>query len=218
MRALAVHHSTDAAAALAACAPYLESEPAGRNVMLTLLGDRIATGIDGRYWWVTDASRDSQDAVVGFALQTPLGMLAGISRMGSDALDALVPAVVDTAADLPGVVGDARTAADFAGRFATLRKVGARPVEGQRLYRLETVVPPDGVPGLLRPAEPGEAAMAEQWGEDFDRDTGEDHDGAAISRSFLAAGPPGYPTVASSRSSGTADTPRRGRMISSISP
>jgi predicted GNAT family acetyltransferase len=30
--------------------------------------------------------------------------------------------------------------------------------------------------------------MAEEWGEGFDRNTGHDHDGAAISRAYLAAG------------------------------
>jgi predicted GNAT family acetyltransferase len=99
-----------------------------------------------------------------------------------------VPVVVGAAADLPGVVGEAGTVAAFAGRFATLCKVGAEPVEGQRLYRLGTLAEPVGVPGTLRLAEAREAAIAEDWGKGFDRDTGDGHDGAAISRAYLAAG------------------------------
>jgi hypothetical protein len=137
-----VSHSTDARVALAARGPYLESEPVERNVMLTLLHDRVATGTEGRYWWVVDSESDAHGGLAGFAIQTPLDMLAGISRMSSVALDALVTVIVETASDLPGVVGDAGTTAAFAGRFATLRKVSAVPVEGQRLYRLGTLVAP----------------------------------------------------------------------------
>lgn len=187
VKSLRVEQSTDAGVALAACSPYLESEPAERNVMLTLLHDRVVTGVEGRYWWVVDPSAQTYEGVVGFALQTPFDMFAGVVRMSEEALDALVPNVVDNAADLPGIVGEAGTAAAFAGRFATLRKVGAEPSEGQRLYRLGTLVAPDGVRGLLRPAAPGEAALADEWGEGFDRDTGEGHAVASI-RASLAAG------------------------------
>jgi predicted GNAT family acetyltransferase len=188
MSRLEVEATTDPRAALLACRPYLEAEPAERNVMLTLLHDRMATGTEGRYWWVLDRRGGAHGGLAGVAVQTPLNMFVGISRMSPEALDALVPVVVEAAADLPGVVGEAGTVAAFAGRFATLRKVGAEPVEGQRLYRLGTLVPPVGVPGTLRLAEAREVAIAEDWGTGFDRDTGDGHDGAAISRALLAAG------------------------------
>lgn len=183
---LHVEHSTDALVALTACGPYLEAEPAECNVQLTLLHDRVATGVEGRYWWVLDPSVGLHGGVVGVAQQTPFEMFAGVTRMGAEALDALVPRVLHTAADLPGVVGEARTVAGFAGRFATLRKIGAQPAEGQRLYRLGTLFPPTGVPGFLRLADPAEAALVAAWGEGFDRDTGDGH-GATSARAFLAA-------------------------------
>jgi len=96
----------------------------------TLLHDRIETGTEGRYWWVADGGEGEGGHVGGFCLQTPFDMLPGTTRMSAGALDVLVPAVIDVAGDLPGVVGEAGTAAGFAGRFATLRKVGAEPIEG----------------------------------------------------------------------------------------
>src|SRR5271155_147281 len=185
---LRVEHSTNPAVALEACSPYLESEPAERNVLLTLLHDRVTTGTGGRYWWVVDSDSDSCGGVAGVAVQTPLDMFVGISRMEAATLDALVPSVVSTALEVPGVVGEAGTAAAFAGRYASVCKVGAVPLDGQRLYRLGTLVPPDGVPGSLRRARADEAAWAERWGEGFDRDTGEGHDGAAIARVLVASG------------------------------
>jgi predicted GNAT family acetyltransferase len=190
MSRLDVERSTDPRVALVACGTYLEAEPAERNVLLTLLHDRAATGIDGRYWWIVDRDSDSHGGVVGVAMQTPLDMFVGLSRMSVAAVDALVPAGVEVAADLSGVVGEAGTAAAFAGRFATLRKVKAAPAEGQRLYRLGTLVPPVGVPGSLRQGDAAEAhdvAIAEVWEAGFGRDTGTGHE-AAVTPDFLAAG------------------------------
>src|SRR5437762_13069662 len=76
------------------------------------------------------------------------------------------------APDLPGVAGDAATAARFAGRWAELLKVPAKPVEGQRLYALETVKEPRGVPGRARRADRGDADVLAGWGKAFERDTG----------------------------------------------
>lgn len=178
-----------AAEVLDRCRSFLESDPARHNVFLTLLHDRVETGIEGRYWWVLDGDGSAHGGVVGFCLQTPFAMLAGVSPMTSGALDVLVPAVVEAAGDLPGVVGEARAAAGFAGRFATSRKLGAEPIEGQRLYRLGTLVAPAGVAGSLRLARTEEGELVDEWAAGFGRDTGtSDRADLATARRHLEAG------------------------------
>ena len=60
--------------------------------------------------------------------------------MPRGATDAIVEAIGSVAPELPGVIGDAATAAAFAGTWAAHLHTPAHPGEGQRLYRLGTLV------------------------------------------------------------------------------
>lgn len=163
----AVHRSDDAAAAHAATHAFLAGEPERNNVILTLLHERMRHPEPGHYWWVTDGG-----AVRAVAMQSPRTFLSTITVLPAEAVAPLVEAIVVDAPDLPGVVGDAASAARFAGCWTEQRGTGAEPIEGQRIYRLETLHPPDDVPGELRGATVDDLDLVLSWFRGFEADTG----------------------------------------------
>jgi predicted GNAT family acetyltransferase len=68
-------------------------------------------------------------------------------------------------------MSDASTAALFAGCWAEVRKVGAQPDEGQRLYELGTLTMPDTVDGELRRARADDDELVASWIERFAAET-----------------------------------------------
>ncbi|HJQ41914.1 MAG TPA: GNAT family N-acetyltransferase [Jatrophihabitantaceae bacterium] len=145
---------------------FLLREPVHHNLILTLLEQRKWLPDPGRYGVVR---RNGE--VLGASFQSPLQFHAAITPMPPAAVDALVDALIEVAPDLPGVAGDAATAARFAGRWAELGKVPAEPGEGQRLYELRSLRAPD-LSGSLRVAEPGDLDLVSTWAAAFERDTG----------------------------------------------
>jgi predicted GNAT family acetyltransferase len=179
------HFSEDASEALAVCGPYLISRPVEHNVVLTVLRRRIAEPTVGRYWWLLD-----DGTVVGFAMQSPVSFHGAVTPMTSSATQTLVNVVSEEAPDLPGVAGDASTAASFAGAWAERLRIPVTPVEGQRLYRLIALRPPDGVRGRLRRAADLDRDTLVAHRLRFHAETGEpgDLDPAAAVDGYLRAG------------------------------
>lgn len=163
-----VHRSDNVTSAAQAARAFLESRPIEHNLILTLLRERIDRPAPGRYWWVSESG-----IVRGLAMQSPLTYRATLTPMPLDAVGPLVGAVAAEVPDLPGVGGEAATAAAFTGAWTEQRATGARPIEGQRLYRLDAVRPVDGVPGTLRVAEPGELDLLVDWFAAFRAEIGE---------------------------------------------
>jgi GNAT superfamily N-acetyltransferase len=147
---------------------YLASDPVAHNLVLTLVTQRIAIPEPGHYWWVTD-----DHAVVGFAMQSPVGFRVTATPMPRPVVEAILDAVVDAAPGVPGVIADAATAACFAGVWAERRKTPAAPHEGQRLYELTEVTPPTEVSGSFRAAGTGEVDLLLAWARGFEADTGQ---------------------------------------------
>jgi uncharacterized protein len=164
---ISAEHTTDPSALLAAAGNFLRSRPVEHNVFLSIVDARIAEPLPGRYWWVVD-----DGVVVGAAFQSPLDFFSGITPMSRAATDAIADAMAATAPSLPGVIGDAATAATFAGTWASRLHTPAHPEEGQRIYCLRTLVPPHDVPGSLRPASAADRDTLVRWTRGFDRDTG----------------------------------------------
>ena len=164
---VAVRSSDDPRVALEAAGAFLWAEPVRNNLLLSLLTQRADRPEDGRYWWATEAGQ-----VVGFAFQSPLRFRAVVSGADPEVVDALVELVAEESPALPGVMGDAATAARFAGQWAERRRVPVTPTEAQRLYRLGTVRPPANVPGRLRAAAPGDRYELVVWAEAFVQSTG----------------------------------------------
>ncbi len=167
--AVHVSSTTDPAVALAACGAFLGSDPVARNVALTILHERVVTPVEGRYWWVTEG-----DAVRAYAWRSPPTFFAGVVPMSRDDVTLLTDAVSRDVPALTGVVGDAATAASFAGRWTELAGGSAAPVEGQRIYQLDQVAPMPSCPGALRQASADDVARVVAWTIAFDQETGLD--------------------------------------------
>ena len=163
-----VRSSDDAEVALDGVGAFLRTEPVRNNLVLSLLTQRVDRPEDGRYWWAVDGGGE----VVGFVFQSPVRFRALASGAPLHAIDSLVEAAVDEAPGLPGVMGEAATAARFAGQWAEHRRVPVAPTEGQRLYRMSTVCPPSGVAGGLRAAEPRDREELVAWAARFVEETG----------------------------------------------
>src|SRR5947208_3658755 len=96
---------------------------------------------------------------------------ATISPAAAPAVAVLAAHAAEQTPDLPGISGDAATAAFFAGCWAEQRKTPAVPLEGQRLYELGELRHPDGVPGALRRAERADEQTILTWMQAFERET-----------------------------------------------
>ena len=129
----------DAARVLDEAGAFLRSKPAEHNLVLTLLNERAAHPEPGRFW---RAMRGTE--VVAVMFQSPLDFHATITPAPPDAVAALADCAAQIAPDLPGVSGEAATAARFAGCWAELLATPAAPVEGQRLYQLGHVATSEG--------------------------------------------------------------------------
>lgn len=164
---VAVAASTDAAAALEAAEGFLVRSPVHNSLLLGLLLERAAAPLPGRYWWA-----QQHGDVTGFVFQSPLHFRALVAPADRAVLDALVERIAADVPDLPGIMGDATSAAAFAGRWAERRGTPVVPVEAQRVYRLGRLHPPPGVAGRLRRAGEADAGALLGWLKGFLAETG----------------------------------------------
>lgn len=166
--AIEVRLTDDPSRVLLEAGAFLRREPVAHNLVLSLLHARVARPIPGRYWMALTGN-----GVAGVAFQSPLDFSATITPMADQAVVAVVDAIADAGVALPGVVGDAATAARFAGQWTERRRSAATPLYGQRLYELLTVEPRSGSRGTLRRMRPGERDLVVQWLSAFLSELGE---------------------------------------------
>jgi GNAT superfamily N-acetyltransferase len=161
--------------ALHAAGEFLTSDPVQHNLILTLLNVRVAYPEPGRYWVARE-----DGTVVGVAFQSPLDFFASLTPMDSGPVATLVEAIVEAGVDLPGVNGEAGTAARFAGQWTERRGSAAFPVEGHRIYELRQA--PQGTPagGHIRQASLVDLDLVLPWMRDFFADIGEDERGLEL--------------------------------------
>jgi predicted GNAT family acetyltransferase len=76
---------------------------------------------------------------------------------------ALVDAIAEAGVTLPGVNGDAATAASFAGQWSERCKSAAAPFQGTRLYELLEVGEVPRTEGHLRQAGPSDRSLMILW-------------------------------------------------------
>ena len=142
---------------------FLRSRPVLHNLILTIVDRRLAESEAGKYWV---AFRGAE--VVGVALQSPLTYPATVVPMEPEVAIAVVDAIADSGNSLPGVNGDAATAAIFAGRWTERRRSAAVPTQGQRLYELGRLNEIATVEGRLRKADARDRSLAVRWLREFD--------------------------------------------------
>ena len=97
--------------------------------------------------------------------------------------------LVDEGVHLPGVNGEAATVARFAGHWTERTRSPARPVQGQRIYEVDSVIAPMPTSGELRPAAIDDRDVLGAWLRSFQTETGDTvGDAAQIVARRLSAG------------------------------
>jgi GNAT superfamily N-acetyltransferase len=160
--------SEDAAFALRRAGVFLSSQPVLHNLVLSILHARVAQGDPGRYWIAIQG-----EDVVGVALQSPLIFPATLTPMEPPVATAMANAIADAGIPLPGVNGDAATAAIFSGQWSERSKSAATPFQGNRLYELLEVTEVPEIEGRLRRAGPKDRSLMILWTRAFQTEIGE---------------------------------------------
>jgi predicted GNAT family acetyltransferase len=163
-----VQFTNDPGRVLADSAGLLESDPVAHNVVLTLLHRRVEAPEPGRYWII-----ESDGEPAGVVFQSPLSFAVTLTPMPMAAVTTVVDFIVEQRVALPGVNGDAATAARFAGHWTERTKSAARPVQGQRIYEVERVIPARPAGGQLRRAAAGDRDLLVSWFDAFSAESGE---------------------------------------------
>jgi GNAT superfamily N-acetyltransferase len=132
-----------------------------------ILGSTPATGPEGCFF----ATVEHGDEVVGAVFRTP-PYKAGVTRMPVAAASAVAGALATRYRELPALFGPVDEALAVGAAWAELRGVEARRGLPQRMYRLDEVVLPTGVPGSMRLAVEGDLPTVHRWADGFAEDAG----------------------------------------------
>ena len=149
----------DAREALERARPFLTARPVEHNLLLTILDQGIEHSLDGSFWLVTDRSE-----VIGFALECPPGWGAVLAVMPADTSRLLAESINRP---LPRVVGEAATAAAFAGRWTETQSTSVTAIEAQRLYELINLGRVASASGSLRLAGAEDRTTLIEWAAAF---------------------------------------------------
>jgi len=160
----------DPALVLSVAGAFLASQPVLHNLILSILHARVAGPEPGRYWVARDGAMDK---AVGVVLQSPVTFPATLTPMKPRTVAAMVDAIAEAGVSLPGVNGDAATAAGFAGQWTERCKSAATPFMGNRLYELLELGEAPEVAGKFRPAGPSDRSLMIEWTRAFQVEVGE---------------------------------------------
>jgi predicted GNAT family acetyltransferase len=148
----------DAQSFSTAAGEFMLSRSVLHNLVLTIVDGRLRRAEPGRYWIAFRGGR-----VAGVVLQSPLTYPATVIPMDPDVIGALVNAIAFNGVVLPGVNGEAATAATFAGQWTERCKSAAFPIQGLRLYELVELNGKGLIAGELRNADAGDRDLAVAW-------------------------------------------------------
>ena len=109
-------------------------------------------------------------AVVAAALMTPPFNLVASWTGDPDAIAALAADLDRGRTPVPGITAPVETARSFVARWATQHGVRPRRVIAERIYRVERVTAPRGVPGGVRVAGAADRDLLGDWMEAFMRE------------------------------------------------
>lgn len=166
---LKVIFSDDAAFVLRRAEEFLSSKAVAHNLILTILQARVAHSDPGRYW----IALQDEKSVVGVVMQSPLEYPAVLTPMEPQTVLAMVEAIAEAGIKLPGINGDATTAASFAGQWSERCKAAAIPFQGMRLYEYLEAGEVRRSGGCLRQAGPSDRSLMILWTRAFQEEIGE---------------------------------------------
>lgn len=149
-------------------APALEADPAGNTVVATVAEMHRGRADAPSAWWFVI---EDDGLALGVGMLVPpwpvyVGpMPVGAATLVADAVDPLV-------ASVPGFNGEQEAVREAATRWQRVRpEVTVTGTRGMRLFRLETLAPPD-VPGSARAATTDDLALLHAWYRAFAEDAG----------------------------------------------
>lgn len=172
---LKVLFSEDPSFVLGRAGAFLRSQPVHHNLILSILHARTAEGDPGRYWMAIH-----RGDTVGLVIQSPLTVPAILTPMEPPAATAMADAIAEVGIALPGVNGEAATAATFAGQWSERTKSAATPFQGNRLYEfLESGESPN-IDGELRQAGSQDRRLMILWSRAFQHEIGEPADNTEL--------------------------------------
>lgn len=155
---MSVTFTEDAATALMLGRPLLMSRPVLHTLPLTLLEERTRRPEAGRYWIA-----QGPNGAIGLAMQSPLTYPVILCGMPEAAVRGIVENVRQAGIAIPGVTGDARTAALFAAEWAEATKSPTTVTRAMRLYEARTVKTGSPVAGRFRPAAVEDRLVLVTW-------------------------------------------------------
>jgi predicted GNAT family acetyltransferase len=110
---------------------------------------------------------EDEGNVVAAALRTPPHNLVLSEIDSAEAIEPLVRDAVQTFGTLPGVVGPKRRVEEFVTAWARETGAKGRREREQRAFRADSIDPPQGVSGHMRPYESGDYELAVRWMDAF---------------------------------------------------
>jgi predicted GNAT family acetyltransferase len=110
---------------------------------------------------------EDEGEVVAAALRTPPHNLVLSEIDRAEAIEPLVRDVGQTYGKLPGVVGPKRRVEEFVTAWEGETGAKGRCEREQRAFRADSVDPPQGVSGHMRPYESGDYELAVRWMDAF---------------------------------------------------
>jgi ribosomal protein S18 acetylase RimI-like enzyme len=164
-----IAYTDDPARVLSSAREFLAAQPVLHNLVLSILETRVAQHEPGRYWVATEGGK-----IAGVVLQSPLTFAATLTPMEAGVVVAMVNAIAEAGVILPGVNGDAATAASFAGQWTERCKSAATPFQGNRIYELLEAGEAPEVRGTVRQAVAKDRGLMIQWSRAFQVEIGED--------------------------------------------
>jgi predicted GNAT family acetyltransferase len=165
-----VQHESGAAL-LARAGAFLTAAEAENNLQLGLAG-QLPTPTSAREADSFLGTLESEGEVVGVGLQNQPMNPFTLSRMPTQALDALVHELAGSQRRLTLAVGVKETAEAFAERWAAATATGWRIEVPERIYQLTAVRSPRAVPGRLRQAVEADESLVLDWSRRFAADAG----------------------------------------------
>ena len=160
--------SDDPASVLSDSRSFLAAEPVLHNMILTLLHTRVAHPEPGRYWVAADDNN-----IVGLVFHSPLDMAANLAVIARpETITVMVDAMAEAGIALPGVNGEAATAARFAGHWTDRCKAAAIRFPGSSIYEVSTVNDKPAVIGQLPNAVSKDRDLVVDWTRRFEDEIG----------------------------------------------
>jgi uncharacterized protein len=165
-----VERLPDAGTFLEVAGPFLERREAEHNLLFGIAANLVADPERSMTAPPYFAAVHRDDRVIAAALMTPPFNIVLSWTDDAEAIPALATHLGQGGVHVPGVTAPVGLAKAFAAAWAEPRGQHAERTMAERIYRLERVTPPLGVPGGTRIATPADRDLLIAWADAFLRE------------------------------------------------